>query len=171
MAFALNLWNQARSTQTPKRSIHWIINQANGMFCWNTKLCQNRSSMETRATYSSKKSIAIEVKQEVRSWFHHLLVVWPQVSDLTLSTSFLSSEKLVLFHKYIPGVIIMLLSRSALPFDNVKKTVRSTEFGTFQKLGFYPQFKAWWVYHWKEYVQHVNIIWKSGQWITIGNEP
>ena len=92
------------------------------------------------------------------------------MSSLPFFSSFLSLEKLGLLHKYSPGVVIMLLSCSALPFDNVKKTVKKTEFGNFQRLGLYPQFKVWWLYHCKKYIQHANSIWERGQWIAIESE-
>ena len=83
------------------------------------------SSMETWATVTDG------VESELRSWFCHLLAAGPQVqlNHFRLIVLMGKTKTLSQIH---PRLVIILLSCSALPFDSMKKRLRSTVFGIFR---------------------------------------
>ena len=84
--------------------------------------------METRATVTEV------VKSELRSWFCNLLAAGPQMqlNHFLLIILIWKTKTISPIH---PRFVIILLSCSALPFDSMKKRLRSTVFRIFQKLG------------------------------------
>ena len=84
--------------------------------------------METRATVTEV------VKSELRSWFCNLLAAGPQM-QLNHFLLIILMGKTKTISQIHPRFVIILLSCSALPFDSMKKRLRSTVFRIFQKLG------------------------------------